>query len=184
MVDGDSPEDVVSPSCRMSRRAVDGTRKAPGHDPCTGPYRALYPKKCGPAVAGTTAEGTRSHCPRVCRHSRRGVSAHQGLRHALRTTATLRTLCGCATRRAVPSAATCSRAFAECARGGLATVVHDALVQEHLSTALIGHISRDATAIQGREKPVNKVKPPKAPRKKGRPAKGVPQEPREPQRPG
>jgi hypothetical protein len=104
------------------------------------------------------------------------------LLHALRTTATLRTLCGFATRCAVPSASTFSRAFAEFARGGLATVVHDALVQEHLSMALIGHISRDATAIQGRERPVKKVKQPKAPRKKGRPAKGVHQEPREPKR--
>lgn len=111
-----------------------------------------------------------------------GYPHTRALLHALRTTATLRTLCGFATRSAVPSEATFSRAFAEFARGGLATVVHEALVQEHLSTALIGHISRDATAIQGREKPVKKVKPPKAPRKKGRPAKGVPQEPIEPKR--
>jgi hypothetical protein len=60
--------------------------------------------------------------------------------------------------------------------------VHDALVQEHLSTALIGHVSRDATAIQGREKPVKKVKQAKAPRKKGRPAKGAQREPTAPQR--
>jgi len=60
--------------------------------------------------------------------------------------------------------------------------VHDALVKEHLSTVLIGHVSRDATAIQGREKPVKKVKQPKAPRKKGRPAKGLQQEPTEPKR--
>ena len=102
--------------------------------------------------------------------------------HALRTTATLRTLCGCATRSDVPSEATFSRAFAEFATRGLATVVHDALVQEHLSTALIGHVSRDATAIQGREKPIKKVKQPKTPRKKGRPAKGAPQEPPDPKR--
>lgn len=111
-----------------------------------------------------------------------GYPHTRSLLHALRTTATLRTLCGFATRSAVPSESTFSRAFAEFATGGLATVVHDALVEEHLSTALIGHISRDATAIQGREKPVKKVKQPKAPRKKGRPAKGVQQEPTEPKR--
>src|SRR6266436_4822064 len=63
--------------------------------------------------------------------------------------------------RFLPSESTFSRAFAEFAARGLATVVHDALVQEHLSTALIGHVSRDATAIQGREKPVKRVKPAK-----------------------
>src|SRR5712691_7848626 len=92
--------------------------------------------------------------------------------HAWRTTATLRALCGFATRREVPAASTFSRAFAEFAARGLATTVQDALVQEHLSTALSGHGSRDATAIQGREKPVTK----------GRPAKGAQREPTEPPR--
>lgn len=111
-----------------------------------------------------------------------GYPHTRALLHALRTAATLRTLCGFATRSAVPSESTFSRAFAEFASGGLAILVHDALVQENLHAVLIGHISRDATAIQGREKPVKKVKPPKVPRKKGRPAKGVPQDPREPKR--
>jgi hypothetical protein len=111
-----------------------------------------------------------------------GYPHTRALLHALRTAAPLRTLCGFATRRVVPAASTFSRAFAEFAIGGLATVVPDALVPEHLRTILLGHISRDATAIQGREKPVKKVKQPKAPRKKGRPAQGVPQTPREPKR--
>src|SRR5712692_2487293 len=111
-----------------------------------------------------------------------GAPHTRSVLHALRTTATLRTRCGCATRSAGPSAATVSRALAECATRGLATVVPDALVQEPLRTALSGQVSRDATAIQGREKPVKKVKPPQAPRKKGRPATGVQQEPTDPQR--
>lgn len=111
-----------------------------------------------------------------------GYPHTRALLHALRTTATLRTLCGFATRNAVPSEATFSRAFAEFAACGLATVVHDALVHEHLSTALIGHVSRDATAIEGREKPVKKVKQAKVPRKKGRPAKGAQREPPDPKR--
>ena len=102
--------------------------------------------------------------------------------HALRTTTPLRPLCGCATRSAVPAEATFSRALAACAMRGLATVVHDALVHEPLSTALLGHVSRDATAIEGREQPVKPVKHPKVPRKKGRPAKGVQQEPTDPKR--
>jgi len=111
-----------------------------------------------------------------------GYPHTRSLLHALRTTATLRAICGFANRSDVPSESTFSRAFAECATSGLATVVHDALVTEHLRTELIGHVSRDATAIQGREKPVKKVKQPKAPRKKGRPAKGVQREPTDPQR--
>ena len=48
--------------------------------------------------------------------------------------------------------------------------------------ALSGHVSRDATAIQGRETPVKKVKQAKALRTKGRPAKGAQREPTEPKR--
>jgi hypothetical protein len=102
--------------------------------------------------------------------------------HAWRPTATLRTRCGCATRNAVPSVATFSRACAACATRGLATVVQDALGHEPLSTARIGQVSRDATALQGRETPVKKVQQPQTPRKKGRPAKGAPQEPPDPKR--
>ena len=52
-------------------------------------------------------------------------------------------------------------------------MVHDALVAEYLSHELVGHISRDSTAIVGREKSAKKVaKEPKSPRKRGRPAKG------------
>jgi hypothetical protein len=44
---------------------------------------------------------------------------------------------------------------------------------------LVGHISRDATAIRGREKPTARLRPPKpAPRKKGRPRRGEVREPK------
>jgi len=66
-----------------------------------------------------------------------------------------------------------SRAFATFAAGNLGNVVHDALVAEYLSHELVGHISRDSTAIVGREKPAKKAaKESKPPRKRGRPAKG------------
>ena len=49
---------------------------------------------------------------------------------------------------------------------------------EYLANELVGHISRDSTAIVGREKPVKKVaKEPTTPRKRGRPAKGAQREP-------
>jgi hypothetical protein len=50
--------------------------------------------------------------------------------------------------------------------------VHEALITRMLKEHLVGHIARDATAIEAREKPV-KVEAPEAPkRKRGRPKKG------------
>ncbi len=104
------------------------------------------------------------------------------LRHALQSTPNLRIICGFSRWRDVPSESTFSRAFAEYAKVRLGTVVHDVLVKEHLGTELIGHVSRDSTAIVGREKPTKKVKPPKVAKKKGRPAKGELRPPSEPRR--
>ncbi|MGK2908144.1 MAG: transposase, partial [Desulfuromonadales bacterium] len=104
------------------------------------------------------------------------------LRNALLSAPNLRIICGFSKRQEVPSESTFSRAFAEYARAGLGAVVHDALVKEHLGTELIGHISRDSTALAGREKPAKKVKPPKMPKKRGRPAKGEVRPPAEPKR--
>lgn len=104
------------------------------------------------------------------------------LRKELLSTPNLRMICGFTKWQDVPSEATFSRAFAEYTNAGMGSVVHDALVKEHLSTELIGHVSRDATAIVGREKPAKKEKPPKKPKKKGRPATGEHREPPEPKR--
>jgi hypothetical protein len=92
---------------------------------------------------------------------------------ALRASPVLRRLCGFVRRADIPSEATFSRAFAEFVRSGLGEKVHAALVAEWVKPELVGHISRDATAIEGREKPVAKVRPPQhPPRKKGRPRRG------------
>lgn len=104
------------------------------------------------------------------------------LRNELRSTPNLQVICGFARRKDVPSESTFSRAFAEYASAGLGVAVHDALVKEHLSAELIGHVSRDSTAIIGREKPAKKEKLARKPRKKGRPAKGEFREPAEPKR--
>ena len=95
------------------------------------------------------------------------------LHRALQSVAHLRRICGFRASGTLPSEATFSRVFAAFAAGSLGHVVHDALVAEYLSHELIGHISRDSTAIVGREKPAKKVaKEPKPRRKRGRPAKG------------
>jgi hypothetical protein len=98
---------------------------------------------------------------------------------ALRATPVFRRICGFVRRSDIPSEATFSRAFAEFAEIGVGDRVHEALVAQWVKPELVGHISRDATAIEGREKPTTKPKPPKpAPRKRGRPRRGEVREPK------
>jgi len=89
--------------------------------------------------------------------------------------ASLRRLCGWESVGQIPSEATFSRAFAAFARGQLPQRIHEALVKRYLGRKLIGHISRDSTAIPARERPVAKPPPPpRTPKKRGRPPKGQP----------
>ena len=88
----------------------------------------------------------------------------------------LRRLCGWTRAGAVPSEATFSRAFAAFAASGLPERLHAALVAKTLGRRLVGHISRDATAIPARERATPKPPPPK--RKRGRPRKGEERPPR------
>jgi len=90
------------------------------------------------------------------------------LRNALLSTPNVRMICGFSKWQDVPSESTFSRAFAEYTKANLGTLVHDTLVREHLSSELIGHVSRDSTTINGREKPVKKVNIPKIAKKRGR----------------
>jgi len=84
---------------------------------------------------------------------------------ALRASPVFRRICGFVRRIDVPSESTFSRAFAEFAENGLGEKVHQVLVERWVKPELVGHISRDATAIHGREKPTARVRPPKpAPR--------------------
>ena len=86
---------------------------------------------------------------------------------------TVRRLCGWERREDVPSESTFSRAYAEFAESRLPERVHQALIEQHLGEQLIGHISRDSTAITAREKPEKKAAPvEKKPKKRGRPRKG------------
>jgi len=97
--------------------------------------------------------------------------------------AALRRLCGWESRSAVPSESTFSRAFAEFAESSLPARVHEALIETTHKDRLVGHISRDATAIEAREKPAKTPETPAAaPRKRGRPKKGEAAAPKEPRR--
>jgi hypothetical protein len=96
---------------------------------------------------------------------------------------TLRRLCGWQRRTAVPSEATFSRAFAEFAANDLPARVHEALIERTLADRLVGHISRDATAIEAREQPVRAAAAPERPkRKRGRPKKAEVVAKKEPRR--
>lgn len=101
----------------------------------------------------------------------------------LRQQPTLRRLCGFEYQRDIPSASTFSRAFAEFAETGLGDRVHEALVKAYVGDKVVMHVSRDATEVLAREKPVKKVKAPSiSPRKRGRPKKGEQPAPGEPKR--
>ena len=98
---------------------------------------------------------------------------------ALQETPKLRLICGFARKCDIPSEATFSRAFQEFSVSGLGDRVHQVLVETNLQSELLGHISRDSTGIEGREKPVPKPKKEKAAvRKRGRPARGKRREPK------
>jgi hypothetical protein len=84
----------------------------------------------------------------------------------------LRRLCGWEHPGQVPSPATFSRAFAEFAQSALPAQLHEALIKRSHEDLLVGHISRDATAIEAREKPVKREVPKPPTRKRGRPRKG------------
>jgi hypothetical protein len=66
------------------------------------------------------------------------------------------------------------RSFDEFSQGKLPQQIHEFMIKKHLGDKLVGHISRDSTAIEGREKPTLKkivaIEQPK--KQRGRPKKG------------
>jgi hypothetical protein len=86
--------------------------------------------------------------------------------------ARLRRVCGWERRSGIPSESTFSRAFAEFAASGLPARLHEALVRHSHRHRVVGHVARDATEIEGREKPPPPPKPPSKRPKPGRPSKG------------
>jgi hypothetical protein len=81
-----------------------------------------------------------------------GFSLTRQLLEALASDGQLRRICGWREARQIPHESTFSRAFAEFARMELPQFVHEALIRETQKDRLIGHIARDATAIEARER--------------------------------
>lgn len=97
----------------------------------------------------------------------------------------LRRLCGWEHPAQVPSRSTFSRSFAEFSNDQLPQKVHEATVIKHYGCKVAGHVSRDSTAIEAREKPVkkhSKKKDIQPKRKRGRPRKGEIVPPKPPKR--
>jgi len=86
---------------------------------------------------------------------------------------TIRRICGWERRNDIPSECTFSRAFAEFSKSQLLERIQESFISEYYADEIVGHISRDSTAIDAREKPIKKPpKPVKKKRKRGRPKKG------------
>jgi hypothetical protein len=104
-------------------------------------------------------------------------ATREALVEALRARPTLRRLCGWEAADEIPSLATFCRAFAQFSADELPQKIHEALVKQHCGPKLVGHVSRDATAIEALERPAprKKAQMPNEPtqrRKVGRPKKG------------
>lgn len=96
----------------------------------------------------------------------------------LRMDKSLRQICGFDRRLAIPGSWRFSRAFAEFAESQLPIRLHEALICEQLGDQIVGHIARDSTQIDAREKATIKPKPVKEPKRRGRPKKGEVREPK------
>lgn len=86
----------------------------------------------------------------------------------------LRRICGWETRRAIPGESTFSRAFAAFAKDNVPSRVHAAMIEKYEKDHLVGHLSKDSTAIEAREKPVRREKQKRIAKstRRGRPRKG------------
>jgi hypothetical protein len=103
----------------------------------------------------------------------------------LRSDPSLRRICGWSRRSDIPHESQFSRAFASFAASELPQRLHAALIEATQKERLVGHISRDSTEIEAREKPASvpvEAAPVKPKRKRGRPSKDEQPAPPEPTR--
>jgi len=92
------------------------------------------------------------------------------LRYRLLSDPSLRQICGFT---AVPSEATFSRRYASYAQNRLMEQTLGPLVSSYLDGHIVGHVSRDSTAIEAREKATNTKREVKPKGRRGRPKKGT-----------
>lgn len=114
--------------------------------------------KCQGRVKGRPLEDRKAIARAYVAKAVYNLETTRQLLERLSSDVSLRRICGWERLGAVPSEATFSRAFAEFASSELPARVHAALIEQYQRPRLIGHISRDATAISAREKAAKKVK--------------------------
>jgi len=100
------------------------------------------------------------------------IPTTRALLDRLNTDISLRRICGWERKSDISAEWTFSRAFTEFSESHLPERVHESLIKAYYQGEIIGHNSRDSTAIEAREKPLKKEKVIKVPKKKGRPKKG------------
>lgn len=177
MVKGDLATEFNPLFGRMLRASINRKRATISQHLGVGPHREI----CRPALPALWLEavGAQALARALVDKAVYNPPYTRATIEALRATPVCRRICGFVRRSDVPSEATLSRAFAEFAEIGLGDRVHEALVGLWVTPRLVGHIRRDATVIEGRERHAPKPKPPKpAPRKKGRPRRGEVREPK------
>lgn len=114
--------------------------------------------KCQSRVKGRPPEDRQAIARAFVAKAVYNLETTRQLLERLSSDVSLRRICGWERLGGVPSEATFSRAFAEFAGSELPARVHAALIEQYQGPRLIGHISRDATAISAREKAAKKVK--------------------------
>lgn len=80
-----------------------------------------------------------------------GIESTRRTIEQLRQDRQLRCICGWDSARKLPHESTFSRAFEEFSRSQLPQHLHEAVIRQSQQGRIIGHIARDATAIEARE---------------------------------
>jgi len=86
------------------------------------------------------------------------ITENKQLREVLSGNSELHKICGWTESTEIPSLPTFSRVFKEFAEMKVAENIHATLIKTALKDSLIGHVSRDASSITAREKPIKKAK--------------------------
>ena len=111
-----------------------------------------------------------------------GFPTRKALIEGLKTSPTLCRLCGWESAPEVHSESTFSRAFARFAEDRLPELIHAELIKRHCQDKLVGHVSRDSTAIKAPDNSPITKKPAPERGKPGRPPKGQEPKPAAPKR--
>ena len=133
--------------------------------------------RAAPGGVGRPREDRRAIARALIGKAVLGLPTTRALVERLHVDGALRRICGWERRAEIPSEATFSRAFSEFADSELPDRMHAALVERSFEGRVVGVVARDATEINGRERPAKKnddPPPPQQPRKRGRPRKDEP----------